>query len=145
MNPYSVLLRLLLVVVLVLNGTGTAAASVTMPAGMAGSAPTEIAVAPETAGAQAEMPCHEMAAEAVSPDMAATQASAHHPSDDGQPAAPDCCKTGACHCACMQAAQAALPAMPAFGFVPPHSDVPHPMYLGHAEPALPHLVRPPIG
>lgn len=144
MNPWSLLLRLALIVALVLNGAGTAAASVMMQAGMAESAATEIAAAPETSVVQAEMPCHEMMAESAPPDGAAPPASGHHPSDEGRPAAPDCCK-GACHCACMQAAQAALPAMPAFGFVPPHSDVSHPVPVGHAEPALPHLVRPPIG
>lgn len=143
MNPCSVLLRVALAIVLILNGAGAAAASVTLETEVAESAPTEIAAASGMSLAGAEMPCHETMA--VPPDTAATPAAAAHPSDDGHPAAPDCCKTAACHCTCVQAAHAALPAMPALGFVPAHSDASHPMPIGHAEPALPHLVRPPIG
>lgn len=96
---------------------------------------------------QAGAPCHDMAQMAVtvaSPDAAA-QAPDPATQGKGKPTTPDCCKSGTCQCACMQVAHAALPAMLALAFASPHSDVSHPMPDGHADPALPHLVRPPIG
>lgn len=148
MTPWSVLLRMVLIVVLVLNGAGTAAASVTMMRGaMPEHASTAAPAAQKPSALQAALPCHDMAKMAVtaaSPDTAA-QAPDHAAHAKGKPAAPDCCKSGTCQCACMQAAHAALAAMPAFALVSPHSDVSHPMPAGHADPALPHLVRPPIG
>lgn len=148
MSPWSALLRVVLILVLVLNGAGAAAASVTMmrttmPEGA--SAATSAAL--ETSSIQSEMPCHDMAhvtAETASPDVA-MHSPVHAAQGKGTPATPDCCKGGTCQCACVQAAHAALPAMLAFALASPHSDVAHPMPAGHADPALPHLVRPPIG
>lgn len=141
MSPWSVLLRVMLIFVLVLNGAGAAAASVTM---MQASMPETASNVMQAASAMQDgMPCHDMAqtmAKPASPEIA-IEASGHA----GKPMAPDCCKSGTCQCACMQAAHAALPAMLAFAVDSPHSDVAHPMPIGHADPALPHLVRPPIG
>lgn len=148
MTPWSVLLRVVLSVVLVLNGAGTAAASVTMmQTTMPENAAATAQGVQESSAMQAGMPCHGMAQTAVTAASPDTAAQAPDPAahGKGKPAAPDCCKSGTCQCACMQAAHAALAAMPAFALVSPHSDVPHPMPAGHADPALPHLVRPPIG
>ncbi|MBP3985359.1 CopL family metal-binding regulatory protein [Pseudoxanthomonas helianthi] len=149
MSPWSALLRVVLILVLVLNGAGAAAASVTMMrATMSEGAPMATSAALETSSVQGETPpCHDMAqttAKTASPDVA-MQSPAHASHGKGKPTTPDCCKGGTCQCACMQAAHAALPAMIAFALVSPHSDVAHPMPAGHADPALPHLVRPPIG
>lgn len=148
MNPWSVLLRVVLIVVLVLNGAGTAAASVTaMRAAMPEGASTNTHAMQVPSVMRADMPCHDMAqmmTVAASPDEA-LQAPGHASHGKGKAATPDCCKSGACQCACTQAMHAALPAMPAFAVDSPHSDVAHPMPIGHADPALPHLVRPPIG
>lgn len=147
MSPWSALLRVVLILVLVLNGAGTAAASVTM---MRATMPADASMATSAAlktSAMQEIPCHDMAgmtAKAASPDTAA-QAPVHAKPGKDKPMAPDCCRGGTCQCACMQAAHAALPTMPALALVSPHSDVPHPMRTGHADPALPHLIRPPIG
>ncbi len=148
MSPWSALLRVMLIVVLVLNGAGTAAASVTtmqatMPEGTSATARATQKVSAMRAG----MPCHDMAqmTAKAAPSDAAMQAPDHAARGKGKPVAPDCCKAGTCQCACVQAAQAVLPVALAFALVSPHSDVPHPMHAGHADPALPHLVRPPIG
>lgn len=148
MTPWSALLRMLLIVVLVLNGAGTAAASVTMMrTTMSAGAATTTDAMQKPSAMRAAMPCHDMTqttAKAAAAYVAAqTPDRASH--GKGKPAAPDCCKSGTCQCACVQAAHAALPAAFAFSLASPHSDVPHPMSAGHADPALPHLVRPPIG
>ncbi len=144
MSPWSVLLRMMLIVALVLNGAGAAAASVTMlQAPMPGTASHAAHAMQATSAMQDGMPCHDMAQmteKPVSPEIAVQV-----PGHPGKPSAPDCCKSGTCQCACVQAAHAALPAMLAFALASPHSDVAHPMPAGHADPALPHLVRPPIG
>ena len=148
MSPWSVLLRMMLIVALVLNGAGAAAASVMMsPAPMPGTASNTTHAMQAKSAMQDGMPCHDMAqtmAKTASPDVA-MQSPAHATQGKGKSTTPDCCKGGTCQCACMQAAHAALPAMLAFALASPHSDVAHPMPAGHADPALPHLVRPPIG
>ncbi len=144
MSPWSVLLRMMLIVALVLNGAGAAAASVTMlQASMPETASSTAHAMQATSTMQSGMPCHDMAQTMAKP--ASPEIAIQSPGHAGKPAAPDCCKSGTCQCACMQAAHAALPAMLAFAVDSPHSDVAHPMPAGHADPALPHLVRPPIG
>jgi len=148
MNPWSTLLRLALIAILVLNGAGAAAASVTM---MQAATSPGIAAQADTmqqpSAMRAGMPCHDMAqmTDRAVPADTAMHASDYASRDKSSPAKPDCCKSGSCQCACVHAAQAALPAMLALTLLSPHSEVSHPMRAGHADPALPHLVRPPIG
>lgn len=148
MSPWSILLRMALIVVLILNGAGAAATSVAMmQTAVPESASTMVHAMQGSLAMQADMPCHDMAqmAAKVAPGDFAMQTPDHASQDKGKPVMPDCCKSGTCQCSCMQAAHAALPAMLAFALASPHSDVPHPMSTGHADPTLPHLVRPPIG
>ena len=149
------LLRLLLCVVLVLNGIGTASASARMAwvhlqAGVDAHALVEQAGAPvATAADTGEVePCHGHDVDAVaaadpSPTTAPgteTMPRAGHP-----PGAGNCCDTGHCTCACMFPTQAVV-----FIWAAPPATVDHAPGSGalshaHATPALPHLIRPPIG
>jgi hypothetical protein len=129
----AILLRLLLSLALVLNGTVPAMAAVRM----------QLAAGAEAASAQqGQTPCHEAGA------MAAYGGMDHGPAmplpDKSPQKAPDCCK-GGCTCACMQPTQAAPPVamVPMMAAAP--APVVHRLALGHANPALPHLIRPPIG
>lgn len=132
----SLLLRLFLIAMLVLNGAWSAFASVSMNPVMEEQA-SEVAAAVQ-----------------VDEDCFAHHSAEHHPdatsiekagTGHGDHAGPDCCKSPACRCACVHACASALPArlhvsvQLALGL-----DV-MPLPLGHAAPALPHLIRPPIG
>ncbi len=132
----SLLLRLFLIAMLVLNGAWSAFASVSMNPVMEEQA-SEVAAAVQ-----------------VDEDCFAHHSAEHHPdatsiekagAGHGDHAGPDCCKSSACRCACVHACASALPArlhvsvQLALGL-----DV-MPLPLGHAAPALPHLIRPPIG
>lgn len=118
-------LRLLLSVTLVWNGIGGAMAATRMHVEQA-----TIAV-PESAGT----PCHEH----QHPDNGNT-GTQHEESP-----APDCCKSGLCVCACAHLSQVPLPSLPLTGFVAFHDLAAAYELLGRAPPALPHLIRPPIG
>ena len=129
MSVRFVLLRLLLCLALLLNGTASAMAAARMAIPHA---------EPQGRTMQSAAPCHDMAMV----DQAA--ASTDRAPEDGHPA-PDCCESGICQCACVHAAQPAVPAMPAPGFIAGGSRPAQAMPAGHADPALPHPVRPPIG
>ncbi|HVR81202.1 MAG TPA: CopL family metal-binding regulatory protein [Luteimonas sp.] len=142
---FSILLRVLLIISLVLNGSGYAVASTHMQMGHMDTA----VLAPPSAAervATAEPPCHQdqhnsaSASAAQLPDTApaAAPGKSKHP-------APDCCKFGACSCACVHQAQAAVPAYSLRYTVIEHAGVVRPMQPGHVAPTLPHLIRPPIG
>lgn len=133
MKPWPVLLRVVLVLSLLLNGLGSAMASakMTMPA-MPATAQERVATAPAAS-------CHDMAA------MDRAAAAAPEQAPQGKHPQPDCCKSGLCQCVCAHAAQFASPAMPALGFDGMRARLAQPMRSSHADPALPHLIRPPIG
>jgi hypothetical protein len=133
MPKRALLLRLLLSLALVLNGTVPAMAAVRM----------QLAAGAEaTSAPHAQAPCHDGGAMAASSGM--DHGAATPPTEKSPQKAPDCCK-GGCTCACMQPAQAPPPA----GMLPMTAAAPTPgvrrLVLGHANPALPHLIRPPIG
>jgi len=145
MSVWSILLRVMLTVGLILNGSGYAVASSHMQmehTAMAGVAPPNAANSEATAGPactehpQAMVPVAENAG-----SDAATDASSVNSLDPS----PDCCKSGACRCACVQQAQAAVPAVVLHQAVIEHVGSVRPMESGHASPAIPHLIRPPIG
>lgn len=141
-----ILLRVLLSLTLVLNGVGYAAASTTMELhGL--HADSEAGRTASASLDDTSMPCH-TEADMIQMDMA------HHghgscPASDMPPLAnesggSDCCDSGQCVCACAQHVVFAL-VMPAV----PNAEVVHAtsvrvLSLGHAQPALPHLIRPPI-
>lgn len=128
------LLRLLLVVALVFNGAATAAAAVHAihPDGAHATGHSQPAAADQA-------PCHEhgQAGAAEAPAPAADDGGSQAPS-------PDCCQSGACLCACAHNAPLALGDP---GFAAPlveHAGGVRPMPSGHADAALPNLIRPPI-
>lgn len=142
MSTRAILLRLLLCVALVFNGAASAMASVQMMQMHAdGHEAASTPVAP-MASAESEMPCHHDGQPAHSQDAAA----AATPSKDQQPhQTPDCCKSSTCTCACVHQAAAMVPMLVFQGATLLHVGSVRSMTLGHPAPALPHLIRPPIG
>ena len=144
MSTWPALLRVLLSIGLILNGSGYAVASTHMQMGYMAT----VALAPLSTGdpvTVAQPPCqhHDSGASAPAtqlPDAASYTAPAKstHPS-------PDCCKSGACRCACVNHAQAGIPAYSFRYAVIEHASAVRPLKPGHVTPALPHLIRPPIG
>lgn len=146
MSIRSVLLRLLLSIVLLLNGTATAVASVSMHMNhVEKSAATSQVTSIASPDGQDKMPCHD-ANEAKVAKAAHPDAGEHmHGSPDTGTPSPDCCESGACRCACIHHAQAAVGAAVVSVGLVEHTDSVRPMFSVHASPALPHLIRPPIG
>lgn len=134
MSGSAILLRVMLSVVLILNGIGSAVASVQMA--RAGNMTTEMPVSDA-----AEVPCHgdhDALADAAQPDVISEL---EEPSQSD----PNCCESGACRCACMHQAQAAMAVSLPIEAVIIHARSVLPTAAGHTAPALPHLIRPPIG
>jgi hypothetical protein len=132
MHLRTLLLRLLLCIALVANGTSTAYASTTMAfdAGMAGAAAT---------GQDAEPPCHD------TPAMAHAAMAADHDAPAPPASHDDCCLQGTCLCSCVSHAPS-IPAFATFAIAMRASAAPvAPLPVTFASPALPHLIRPPIG
>ncbi len=171
----AVLLRLLLIVTLVLNGSGAAMASVRIAQQLAGVAVSDDASmrtsaatheSPQASGhraaathadaARAAPPCHDMPAtdmhtvahpRDVMDDTSQGAASDAPQRDrDGSPHAPSPshCDGGTCQCACLHVAQAmtTLPRIAALDVGA--TAMPQPAIDAHADPALPHVIRPPI-
>lgn len=143
MSVWSILLRVLLTVGLILNGSGYAVASAHMQhMTMASATPQPVA----TPVAAVESPCAERHQGMVPvagnplPDAASDAVSV-----ESEYPAPDCCKSGACRCACVHHSQAAVPAVAFRQAVIEHVSSVRSMKSGHDSPALPHLIRPPIG
>ncbi len=134
--PGSVfLLRVLLSVVLILNGIGSAVASVQMA--HAGMMAMEIPVS-----SAAEMPCHghdDVQAEATQADVIPALAYEEPSLSD-----PSCCESGACRCACIHQAQAAVAVLLPIEAVIIHTRAVLAPNAGHSAPTLSHLIRPPI-
>lgn len=140
MPAFSTLLRLLLSVVLVLNGIGAAGAEVRMQlhAAPAGGETTAPAIA-KTAGP----PCHQ--GMAVPTAAQAEKAALELARVKSKVPAPDCCKFGTCTCALMYPPAGVMASTfllaPTYAVVEISSTQP----AGHRPPTLPHLIRPPIG
>jgi hypothetical protein len=133
---WSTLLRLFLVVALVFNTMGTAVAS----AHLAYPAPVQKSHASERAATKAA-PCHEhLQATATDDQPAAARESARK-----QHSTPDCCKSGACRCTCLHHAPALMFALGFYPLIIENARSVRPTPSGHVSPALPHLIRPPIG
>lgn len=144
MSIRSVLLRLFLSLVLVLDGTATAMAAVHMSHVDMPAAASQVASTANADG-QGEMPCHDV-------DEAKVATTAHpepgghlHGSPDTDTPSPGCCDSGVCSCACMHPVHAAAVAAVVSLASIEHSDSVRPMFSVHSSPALPHLIRPPIG
>ncbi|MGH8083842.1 MAG: CopL family metal-binding regulatory protein [Lysobacter sp.] len=146
MSIRSMLLRLFLGLVLLLDGTATAVASVHMNHLDMAEA-TAQATSTASSDAVGEMPCHDAdangkkVATAAQPDLGEHE----HESPDTGTKSPDCCESGACDCACLHPVQAAVVAAAiGLGSLGRTGNV-RPMFPMHASPVLPHLIRPPIG
>lgn len=130
---WPLLLRVLLVVALVLNGTTAA---------VAGVVPMHAHASEAAAVEQAAVPEHGCDSMAAASDKAPDQAPMPEP---GKHPAPDCCKASPCSCACVQGAQAGAPVVTIGPAAPVADPLQPPRSARHAAPALPHLIRPPIG
>ena len=145
MSTRFILLRVLLSLILVMNGATSAVAATHMQMTHLAVQTKKEAAANMPQTATADMPCHhhDQASTAVAVNDASI-ASDPAPTKSKHPA-PDCCKSGTCICVCTHFAQTTLPAL----------NLPAPaldgnrsvrrLTLAHAAPALPHLIRPPIG
>ena len=142
MSTRAILLRLLLCIALVFNGAASAMASVQLMQMHADGQGTASIPVPTMADAEPAMPCHHDGQASHSQDAAA----AATPSKDQQPhQTPDCCKSSTCTCACVHQAAAMVPMLVFQGATLLHVGSVRSMTLGHPAPALPHLIRPPIG
>ncbi|WP_036165232.1 CopL family metal-binding regulatory protein [Noviluteimonas dokdonensis] len=131
MRLRAILLRLLLCFALVANGTSAVYASTMMAfgAGMDATA----------AAHDAAPPCDDM------PAMAHAAMTSDHDAPASPVAHDDCCPPGACLCSCVSHA----PTIPTFGSIAipvrPSAAPGAALRVSFASPALPHLIRPPIG
>jgi hypothetical protein len=148
MRLSPVLLRLLLMLALLANGvTGAFATTHMQVAHVAEMAAETKTVAAAHADA-AKPPCHEHmpamddseAASQITPPSAAldTDSGTEHGS-------PDCCQSANCACACMQHMAATSASVHMLQVRIDHASGVRPLKMGHATPALPQLIRPPIG
>ena len=137
MSARFVWLRLLLCVALVFNGATSAMASVQMMQ-LHAQAEDAVGSAGTHADAMAEstLPCHHG-------EQAPQESTA--PAKTRHPATPDCCKSDTCTCACVSPVVAMVPTLASHDVPMADAGNIRPLALGHAAPALPHLIRPPIG
>jgi hypothetical protein len=138
MPVWSRLLRVALCVILMLNGVASAMASVQMEAAHVQAA----ADIERMASTTDVMPCHQ-GGELTATSVVMQDAVQDGPGS-GHAKHPDCCKSSTCRCACLFSAQAAVPSWVAPPAVVAHTRSVRPLSLGHAQPTLPHLIRPPI-
>lgn len=147
MSASNVVLRVLLSLILVLNGIWTAHASVQMPVSMAMPSNAQaIGAAGDTARSHCAGHASAMAANTHAAGHADAPAAASASRDPAgcDPAAPDCCKSSACWCACPQACASLIPSVPQAPLLAAHDRVAGALALAYPAPALPHLIRPPI-
>ncbi|MDQ6679469.1 MAG: CopL family metal-binding regulatory protein [Pseudomonadota bacterium] len=124
----ALLLRLLLCFGLLVNGSAQAIAV------------THSAVANQHAG-NAAPPCHETRdTKATESHLSGQHLASHAPSKK-----PDCCKSGACDCACSHGAVATMPAPDTHGRRFAKAKLLTLLPARYVSPALPRLIRPPIG
>jgi len=138
----ATLLRVLLSVVLILNGSGYAYAAAQMPmSGAAVGSVNDRDMRDHDAAVDEASPCHQaMGGERADPAPPA-DGLAGHAGHDGA----NCCQSDQCDCVCAQHVPATSLA---FWLRPPvrvSSRVPAYRPVQHLSPALPHLQRPPIG
>ena len=123
--------RLLLCLMLVLNGTGYAVAATQMEL-------AQVATALAVHEVESMPPCHEMAAPEAAPHMA--QAIDQAGSD-----VPPCCQSSKCSCDyCLQHLTAAISVIAVPAAAPSGADIAQPSVVHRVAPPLPNLLRPPI-
>lgn len=146
MHVWSILLRVLLALGLILNGSGYAVASTHMQMDHAALASTTSTTVAKPSMA-AEPPCaeHHSGSQSMSAKADAVDTAEHATSGKYGLQSPDCCKSGACKCVCVHQCQATVPAIAFQLAVIENASIVHPMTSGHESAAVPHLIRPPIG
>lgn len=141
----AILLRVLLSVVLIFNGSGYAyaATQMHMTSASVASNMTDHHVADQGAAAHDAPPCHgSMDGEIADPDPAPpADGLAGHDGHDGS----NCCQTDQCDCVCAQHVPATSLAFWLRSPVLVRGRVPAYRPAQHLSPALPNLQRPPIG
>ncbi|MEZ0470042.1 CopL family metal-binding regulatory protein [Luteimonas salinilitoris] len=144
MPARSVLLQLFLIVALLVDGMGVAAASMHLnhSTAVASDASTDGAPPP---GAEVKKPCHDQGTDGSAPLEKHAHSAGGSPGEDEPQSPGDCCESGDCRCTCMHHCQAAVVAVALDAPTPEHDESVRPMSSAHASPALPHLIRPPIG
>ena len=136
MSVWSILLRVLLSIALVLNGaTGAFAAT-----GMQMSHAVPVSSAPAAERTAVEKPCHQATGMAESGAEAPAS-----PSADPKHTGLDCCKSTSCTCMCVHGVQAPPVYASPSSAVVHHNQSVRPLLLGHSSPVLAHPTRPPIG
>jgi len=147
MSPFAILLRVVLCIGLILNGSGYAVAATQMQIEHATKVSEGMRAGALPGGdVAAVLPCHEDPGKAaIGPDgfTADPETTGNDPAQPEHPI-PDCCKSSNCAGACLHAF-AAMPGLCAGSIVTNHASSVRPMRTGHPAPALPHLIRPPIG
>ncbi|MCF8828529.1 MULTISPECIES: CopL family metal-binding regulatory protein [Xanthomonas] len=137
MTPSALLLRVLLSLVLILNGIGGAFAGAQMQ--MQHAHPGQPTVSTEaTADVHAGMPECDQGMEQTQPAPTAV----NPPSPDE--AVPACCENMSCDCACAQHGSAMVAMSRMDPTVVVRAAALHPLTVGHVAPVLPSLIRPPI-
>ncbi|MEO5883194.1 MAG: CopL family metal-binding regulatory protein [Caldimonas sp.] len=83
-------------------------------------------------------PCHE------AENRQATESKLHEQNAELPSDKPECCKSGACDCACSHGSAAGVPTVDAAGRGIAHATLVSLAPTRYASPALPRLIRPPI-
>lgn len=142
MSASATLLRLLLSLVLVLNGIGTVAASARMAGAMDGAMSGHHGA---LAGPASKAHCAQgHAMDAMAGDHAGHSNVPASPVSCGDHMTQDCCDSSACGCACAQTGSSALFAIAQLPLVFVHGFAVSSLSAGHIAPALSLPTRPPI-
>ena len=127
--------RLLLCLMLVLNGMGYAVAGTQMNM-------THVAMAVAAYEAANNPPCHEAAP--VEPVAGMAHSHDAQMADASDPGVPSCCQSSQCNCDCLQHATAAMSVVAVPADAPAGADIAQPRVVNRIAPPLPNLLRPPI-
>lgn len=137
MSFRSIILRLILSLSVLLNGSGYAMATTHAQMGAMGHSGQHSI---EHRAVRAHAPCHaDMHGASVETDKASALPT------KARQGMSDCCKSGPCACACAYGAQTTPPALVLGHVMGTFRAAMRPMESGHTAPRLPNLIRPPIG
>lgn len=145
MSVWPALLRCLLCLTLILNGSGAASAATRMQLAHVAHTPTHQMKALRLAMHAPAAPCREHAGMTAMPHEAQATAPGDASHGKSKHPSPDCCRSGGCFCACTPQAAFVLAWSEMPGAANAHDNVGPLMATAHPSPALPHLIRPPIG
>ena len=144
----SVLLRLLLCLGLILNGSAYAVASTQMQLAHMTVAMDAAAITPSSCHDGMDMTGMDLSGMDMSgmDHAAMTMPAGHgdHDSSSDSASEPDCCKSQTCDCSCVQPVPATAIAFALGGVHIGHGPVARPISVDHDAPSLPYPIRPPI-